>query len=237
MANVSEDLDRRALGDLFRRLRGVDRVGERIERVSREWVGRPYRECPLGGAPGRPEVFTASIGAFDCVTFVECVLAVAVSDSVEGFVANLRAIRYRDGDVAWKARNHYMTGWIRENQRAGFVRNRTRGPAVVRRERLLDVVPGAGARTVRVASIPKDVFRAFRDEVATGDLTFFASTRRHLDVFHCGILVRDGAGVRMRHAASSRGRVVDEELGRFLSANRMVGVILVRPEEAFPRAA
>jgi hypothetical protein len=33
----------------------------------------------------------------------------------------------------------------------------------------------------------------------------------------------------MRHAAKSRGGVVEQDLGEFLKSNRMAGVIVVRP--------
>jgi cell wall-associated NlpC family hydrolase len=71
----------------------------------------------------------------------------------------------------------------------------------------------------------------------SGDLIFFASTRRNLDVFHAGIIVRDGKSVLMRHASRSRGSVVEQELGEFLRANRMAGVIVVRPQGAAIRIA
>jgi hypothetical protein len=66
----------------------------------------------------------------------------------------------------------------------------------------------------------------------SGDLIFFVSTRKHLDVFHAGIIVRDGKKVFMRHASRTRGFVVEQELSEFLKANRMAGVILVRPQAA-----
>ena len=39
----------------------------------------------------------------------------------------------------------------------------------------------------------------------SGDLIFFVSTRKNLDVFHAGIIVRDGKRVLMRHASRSQG--------------------------------
>jgi hypothetical protein len=63
----------------------------------------------------------------------------------------------------------------------------------------------------------------------TGDLIFFASTRKHLDVFHAGIIVR-GKKVSLRHASRSKGSVVEQELSEFLKANRMTGVIVMRPQ-------
>jgi len=71
----------------------------------------------------------------------------------------------------------------------------------------------------------------------SGDLIFYVSTRRHLDVFHAGIIVRDGRGVFMRHASRSRGRVVEQEMSEFLAANRMAGIVVVRPQEVTERIA
>lgn len=237
MSHTPHDLDRKRIGELLRELRPLRGIGARIDWVSRQWVGSPYLGCPLGGAADLAEVFSASLEGFDCVTYVESVLALAAADSVDEFADNLRLIRYRDGIVSWATRNHYMTAWIRENERAGFVRNRTRGRGLVRRDRHLDVVDGIPAQDVRVASIRKNDFIQRDGDVHTGDLAFFASTRRNLDVFHCGILIRGKEAVRMRHAARSRGRVVEEAVTDVLARNRMAGVILVRPEEAFSRAA
>jgi len=64
----------------------------------------------------------------------------------------------------------------------------------------------------------------------TGDLIFFVSTRKNLDVFHTGIIIRDGKRLLMRHASRSRGLVVEQDLNEFLKANRMAGVIVVRPD-------
>jgi signal peptidase I len=66
----------------------------------------------------------------------------------------------------------------------------------------------------------------------SGDLIFFVSTRKNLDVFHAGIIVRDSKKVLMRHASRSQGLVVEQELSEFLKANRMAGVIVMRPQEA-----
>jgi cell wall-associated NlpC family hydrolase len=69
-------------------------------------------------------------------------------------------------------------------------------------------------------------------KIETGDLIFFASTRAHLDVFHCGILIRNGHGVLLRHASRSKGSVVEQPLGEFLKQNRMAGAIVVRSTES-----
>ena len=71
----------------------------------------------------------------------------------------------------------------------------------------------------------------------TGDLIFFASTRRNLDVFHAGVIAVEDKKTLLRHASRSQGVVVEQELSAFVKANRMTGVIVVRPCETRGRAA
>jgi hypothetical protein len=206
-------------------------VGNRIEVLSRYLLGRPYKTDPLIGAAGTPEVFTTSLEEFDCVTYIETVVALARSSGVDEFLAWLRKIRYAEGRVEWKCRNHYMTGWIRNNVRLGALRRVPANVVPVTKERTLNVVPGLSPRKVRFDCVPKPAIGKLQSHFKTGDLIFFGSTRKHLDIFHCGILVRDGERLLMRHASRSRKGVVEQELSEFLKNNRMAGVIVVRPTE------
>ncbi|HEY2523833.1 MAG TPA: N-acetylmuramoyl-L-alanine amidase-like domain-containing protein, partial [Candidatus Binataceae bacterium] len=184
------------------------------------------------------EVFTASLDAFDCVTFIETVLALARASKICEFSEALRRIRYVRGRIEWAWRNHYMTDWIRNNIREGLIRPIAM-PAVptIGRERVLNVLPGLAARRMRLECVPKVAVARAAKYLRSGDLMFFASTRKNLDVFHAGIVVRDGARPRMRHASRSQGGVVEQELAEFLQANRMAGVIVMRPREAARRVA
>jgi hypothetical protein len=157
-------------------------------------------------------------------------LALARASNVDDFVEWLRKIRYEQGRVQWDRRNHYMTQWLRNNIREGIVRP-VAMPAVpiLSKERVLNVVPGLEPQRTRVKSVPKAAVPRLAAYLQSGDLIFFVSTRKHLDVFHAGIIVRDGNRVLMRHASRSRGFVVEQELSEFLKANRMAGVIVARP--------
>ncbi len=97
-------------------------------------------------------------------------------------------------------------------------------------ERVLNVVPGLAAQRTRVKCVPKAAVPRLERYLQSGDLIFFVSTRKNLDVFHAGIIVRDGKRILMRHASRSQGFVVEQELSEFLKANRMAGVIVVRPQ-------
>jgi len=224
-------LSRRRVEQLLSKTKANRSAGSRIDILSRQFLGKTYKTYPLIGSVDTPEVFTASLNGFDCVTYIETILALSRSSTVADFVEWLRKIRYEHGRIQWDRRNHYMTAWIRNNQREGVIRAVRNGARAVTKERALDVVPGLAAKRMHLQCVPKSSLPALRSHLQTGDLIFFASTRKNLDVFHCGIIIRDGKRILMRHASRSRGAVVEQDLDEFLKANRMAGVIVVRPSE------
>src|SRR5215469_3516327 len=224
-------LSRQHVEDLLSEARNDDFAHSRMEVLSRHFLGYPYLPDPLIGSFDTREVFTASLEGFDCVTYIETILALARASNVDEFVEWLRKIRYEHGRIEWKRRNHYMTHWIRNNVREGLL-----GPISMpevpthSRERILSVVPGLAAERTHVKCIPKSAVPRAAENLRSADVICFVSTRKNLDLFHAGIIVCDGKKVLMRHASRSRGCVVEQELSEFLKANRMAGVIVVRPQ-------
>jgi Protein of unknown function (DUF1460) len=225
-------LSRRRVEQLLSKTKYDRSASNRIDVLSRLFLGHSYKSNPLIGSADTAEVFTASLDGFDCVTYIETIVALARALNVDDFIEWLRKIRYEQGCIQWERRNHYMTLWIRNNVREGII-SPVSMPAVpiVSRERVLNVVSGLAAQRTRVKCVPKPAVQQLEPHLRSGDLIFFASTRKNLDVFHTGIIVRDGKRVLMRHASRSRGLVVEQELSEFLKANRMAGVIVVRPQE------
>lgn len=166
------------------------------------------------------------------MTYVETILALARASDPDGFAEELRGIRYDGGRVEWARRNHYMTDWVRRNARAGVVKLVSARTLETRKEKLLNAVPGLPPRRARFSCVPKTKVTAFEPRWKNGDVILFASTKAGLDVFHCGLLVLAGGRWNLRHASRSQGRVVEEDLASFLRANRMAGLIAVRPLEA-----
>lgn len=231
-------LNRRRVEQILSKTRHESSVVSRIDLLSRRFLGRSYKPNPLIGSAHTAEVFTASLDGFDCVTYIETIVALARASSVDDFTEWLRKIRYERGRIQWKRRNHYMTRWIRNNVREEVI-SPVSMPAVptLTRERVLNVVPGLDPQRTRIKCVSKAAVPRLERHLQTGDLIFFASTRKHLDVFHAGIIVRDDKTVFMRHASRSQGLVVEQELSEFLSTNRMAGVIVVRPQEVTIRIA
>ncbi|MBK9090090.1 MAG: DUF1460 domain-containing protein [Holophagales bacterium] len=223
--------DTRRVGQLLSRTKPHRTVPARMEVLSASLVGSPYEAHGLVGSAETPEVFTASLERFDCVTYVETVLSLARASDAAGFADELRRVRYDGGRVEWARRNHYMTDWVRRNARAGLVRPVAAGALSTRKEKVLNAMAGLPPRKVRFSCVPKAKFPSFEPRLKNGDILLFASTKAGLDVFHCGLLVRKAGRWKLRHASRSAGRVVEADLASFLRANRTAGLIAARPLE------
>jgi len=231
-------LSRQCVQELLSKAKSEHSAAGRVEAFAGRFLGYPYQPNPLIGSADTAEAFTASFDGFDCVTYIETVLALARASSVNEFIESLRKIRYERGSIQWARRNHFMTDWLRNNEREGVVRPVSmRALPIVKRERVLNGVAGLAARRTRVRCVPKPAMPLVVPYLQTGDLICFASTRKNLDVFHAGIIVLDGKRILMRHASRSAGLVVEQELSEFLKSNRMAGVIVARPQQVTERVA
>src|ERR1039457_7040567 len=185
-------LSRRRVEQLLSETKHDRCAGSRIDVLSRHFLGYSYKPNPLIGSADTVEVFTASLDGFDCCTYIETIVAPARASNVDDFTEWLRKIRYERGRIQWDRRNHYMTRWIRNNVRQGKIRPVSMAVPILRMERVLNVVPGLDPKPARLKCVPKPAVPRLERYMQSGDLIFFVSTRKHLDVFHAGIIVRDG---------------------------------------------
>jgi hypothetical protein len=201
----------------------------RIEGISAQFIGCPYTSNSLVGSADIPEQLILKLDAFDCVTYMETVLALALSESAEQFAGNLIRIRYKNGEVEWQKRNHYMVNWWRNNERQGLLQNITRGAESVEKSRELNLIPDLPTERVSFRVFPKKNSKRIEKLVKTGDFVCFGSIKKNLDVFHTGILLRRDDKILLRHASRTAKKVIDQDLQDFLKNNRMSGLVLLRP--------
>ncbi|HEY5279224.1 MAG TPA: N-acetylmuramoyl-L-alanine amidase-like domain-containing protein [Pseudolabrys sp.] len=208
-------------------------VGERIDLISHALIGRPYVPYPLIGGLHRPEQFVLRGDAFDCVTFCETVLAAARAWSASDFAPQLRKIRYRGGEIAWRERNHYFADWARNNIANGVCRAIVL-PATDIVEKTVSYMRGLPIERVGMASTPVASLLAHADRLATGDIVGFLSQRTGIDYFHTGFVLtaKDGE-LWLRHAARSKGRVLDQRFAQFVAESGARHVSLLRPQEVW----
>ncbi len=96
-------------------------VVDRLEPLTRAFVGAPYVLSPLGeGTPGSPDPDPRiRLDAFDCTTFVETAIALARTSSLAAMADVLDRLRYR-GLPAYETRRHLTeSAWIPDLVAAG----------------------------------------------------------------------------------------------------------------------
>lgn len=212
-------------------------MSRRIDFISTSLLGSPYRGHTLIGSARRPERFVMRDDAFDCVTFCETVLAAALAREPAQFETQLRYIRYKDGEVAWRTRNHYFSDWCANNV-ANHLCKKLLLPGSETIDKRLTWMRGLGPRAVSMTVLPWQALIDNKALVATGDIIGFLSQRPGLDYFHTGFVIVTASGdLMLRHAAKSRGRVLDQPLPRFLADNHASAVTLLRVKEPAPRQA
>ncbi len=219
------------IGRLIEQAKDLPSVAQRVAFISAALRGTRYRGFTLIGGPHRPEKFVLRDDAFDCVTYCETVLAAALSRDLAEFEDVLREIRYRHGIVNWFERNHYFFEWGQHNVENKICRWIAMDGAI-ELHKTVYWHRALGRRRFTMSVIPRDTFLANQAMLAAGDIVGFITRRLNLDYFHVGFVAFDDDGdLVLRHASLSRGRVLDESMQRFLGANRVHYVTLLRPEE------
>ena len=226
---------RPSIGHLIAEARTLSTTPERIAFISHALLGVRYRANTLIGGPRRKEVFVVRDDAFDCVTFCEVVLAAALAHDQAGFEASLRRIRYRHGEVKWDERNHYFADWTRRTIENGICR-----PVEIEPSATIEKTVNwrnLGKRHVSLTVISRGTLLSNRRLLANGDVIGFVSRRPNLDFHHTGLIAfGKGGELLLRHASQRRGRVVDDRLDRFVAANRVQYVTLLRAADRIETA-
>ncbi|MBQ1697229.1 MAG: DUF1460 domain-containing protein, partial [Bacteroidales bacterium] len=211
-------------------LRDYDNTATRIVHAAKILSGRPY----VGGTLDEGDVETVIIDLqrFDCVTFQETCIALALdagstNPSFENFRRNIENLRYRDGrNTGYCSRLHYSTDWIADNIRRGNITDLTKDLGGVELTNKIDFMSthshlykhlnGNAPATDSIREredwlnshhtfyIPKDRIAAVADKIPSGSLIFITTSTPGLDFAHVGIAVRDDKGVlKMYHASST----------------------------------
>jgi len=221
----------RRVAALIEQAKVLPSVSRRLDLISRALLGARYIGHTLTGGSNRPEVFVVREDGFDCVTYNEYVLAAALAGDVSEFEAMLRKIRYRNGEVTWRERNHYYADWCRNNVENGVCRPVALGDPV-RLEKSSDTERGVGRRSWTIDAIPQATLFSDATKLITGDIVGFVSWRANLDYFHTGFIAFGRSGeLILRHASSTHRRVIDEPMTRFIATNGTKYVTVLRPQE------
>jgi hypothetical protein len=222
-------------------IRGSSRIndaGERIDFLSKLFLGVAYAGSTLIGDKNTTEVFVIDLGGFDCLTFIEYIEAMRLSGSYCDFTGNLKRVRYRSGVVDFMNRNHFLTDWKQFN--ADFVDDVTDevgGQKTLRIRKTLNEKEDGTYFLQGVPPVEREILyipaEAVDDLVCgklrNGDYIGIYSGIKGLDVSHVGIAIRAEDRLILRHASSQQEymRVIDQDF-RIYVANKP-GIVVFRP--------
>lgn len=216
---------------------GMENPGDRIEVLSRQFLGIPYRASTLTGGAAENEQLVVDLAAVDCFTLLDYVEALRHAANFDEFTEYLVRTRYRDGVVSFAGRNHFFTDWPLYN--AGNIRDVTGaigGTECRQVQKVLNRKPDGSLFIQGLAPVAREITyvpagllsSSVSEMLLTGDYAGIYSDMPGLDVSHVGIIVRDGEDIILRHASARRGEVIDEDFRRYIS--RKPGVIILRPQ-------
>lgn len=200
--------------------------------------------------PIQKEVLVINLKKFDCVTFVESMVALtqtrrsALVPTYETYKKNVTNVRYRNGVVDYAERLHYFSDWLFENEKRGILKNVTKelgGEAYpkavfymsLKRDTLYgnmaDPVTFQTMKTVEEAItkrekfyIPKEQIADMESKIKDGDIIAITNRLDGMDMAHTGLAIRKNGRVYMLHASSKYKKVMltDVPLADYLLGNK-----------------
>jgi hypothetical protein len=210
----------------------------RVIAVAKRSLDTPYFGGPLGEGPeGKYDTDPLmDLSRVDCVTFVEQTVALAASRSYHEAFGRLQKIRYRNGEVAYEKRNHFMiTDWIANNRFCEDVSGklkvetetvtRTVGKKSFFAKTSEDLARGVVDPVMTIHYVPLKHLVEAEKSLPSPALVLLVGKVEWLFVLHCGLYVRDESGKGLLYNASSKaGKVVaDDFVGSLSGSTRYLG--------------
>lgn len=215
-------------------------MGMRIDFLSRHFLETPYQESTLIGDINTPEVFVINLEGVDCFTFLDYIESMRLSSSFQEFKENLKRVRYREGEVSFKNRNHFFTDWSEFN--SDFIDDVTEqigGRGVIHVKKILNekedgslFLQGIQPRERFIHYIPVNALDdLIINTLRTGDYIGIYSTEKGLDVSHVGIFIQERDKIYLRHASSLKKyrKVIDQDFKDYIVEKP--GIIVFRSRE------
>ncbi len=212
--------------------------GDVMIEIGKQFLGKPYKASTLE-EPGE-EHLVVNLRNFDCVTFVESVLALSLCVtcdrlSYDAFTTELQTIRYRNGIIGgYSSRLHYFSDWMYDNQKKGIIENITAELGAVPYKKNLNFMTTYRAAHSQLADdslfsvfktledslrkrllsfIPKQHIVNIQSKIENGDIIAITTNREGLDISHVGIAVKmNDSSLHYMHAPDIKGAVKISEL-------------------------
>lgn len=206
-----------------------------VSYFAKQLIDTPYKE---GTLEEQPEMLTVNMEYMDCTTFVENVLALAMTandrrGSWRDVVYNLQQLRYRGGEPdGYPSRLHYMSDWVLDNSSRGLIRDYTSAIGNASYEiKTLDFMSQnrdkypalANDENYNLIRKREDSYRGHKypylkknviggAQLRDGDIVLLITKTKGLDVSHVGFITMVDGKPHLLHASSKEGKVVISKL-------------------------
>ncbi|MBK9257272.1 MAG: DUF1460 domain-containing protein [Saprospiraceae bacterium] len=224
-------------------------------------LGLPYVSGTLERGNDSSAIWFAD--KFDCVTFVEWVLALSLYQTqsiqpTKDFESILETIRYRIGIASgYTSRLHYFTEWISQAVSSGFLIDITQELGGKEVSRNIDFMTQNRSKYPKLKlpqnyvaiqktekqlsnttyfELPKNLVESAEKNINEGDIIAITTTIKGLDITHTGIAIRRNDKIHLLHASSDEMKVVvtDKPLHFYLKQYpKMKGIRVLRPINPF----
>jgi hypothetical protein len=235
---------------------------ERMHRISDALLNRPYAIDPLGEGTGIDADPLARYDVFDCLTFTEEVLALALAGDPADAARVRNHLRYGEGPRDYVHRRHFMElQWIPDNIAAGWLVDTTRDygtPVYMEREVTAETWRSWGSRAqfahrdeelpvgpMRLTVLPLSTAIEVHKAIRPGSILLTVREDRSwkpIWVSHVGFLIPGKEGPILRHATkmgggSSRDHTLTWYLNHLTTyANwKVKGIAILEPVDFGPR--
>jgi hypothetical protein len=227
------------LNQIIRKGSEIMDIPKRIDFLSTHLLGIDYAESTLIGHKDTPEVFVINLSGVDCLTFIEYIEAMRLSDSFPAFESKLLNVRYKYGIAEFANRNHFFTDWIEHNDE--FVNDITEDigrPNAVKVQKTLNEKEDGSYFLAGIQPVHREIIYIPSDSIddsvlvnlRTGDYAGIYSRLEGLDVSHAGIIIKKDNSLFLRHASSHQDyrKVVDQDFIYYMTGKP--GMIILRPK-------
>lgn len=231
-------------------------MGEIVQGIAEQLLGAQYKAGLLDQT--QQETLYVSLTKFDCVLFVETVLALARGVAIQDYqysnfsnrVADQRYWNgYRNG---YCSRLHYFSEWINDNQRRGTVQNISHDLGGIPLKKSLNYISSHGKSYPRIANktddhgcilemesnlkditifyIPQNQIKAIYPYLQAGDIVGIVTSIPGLDVTHTGLVYRTHqSNIGLIHASPIGKVSIASDLSRYVgNIKESMGIVVAR---------
>ena len=232
--------------------------GELIQQIAQKFIGAEYQAGLLDKLP--QETLIISLQQFDCMLFIETVLAIASNLNqknygYQAFSQEVEAQRYWNGKMnGYCSRLHYFSDWIEDNQKRGKIKNITQqlgGIDTIKKLNFMTThrnsynnLAKSDANFKCIASVEASLSDKFNyiptknikqsySQLQPGDIIGIATNIPGLDFTHTGLVYRQPNGnMGLIHASPAGKVVIASDLQNYTSkVNNAIGIVVSRVVE------